>query len=350
MILVQKNSLKILDFEYLLENTKTAILTKLNHNDPNKIDAIEFETLVCETMKEAAKRVNFDGAIFQTRKQQFPDIIANTVFGVEVKTAKNSWESTGNSILESTRVKLVEMIYMFYCRFGNFIDIKYKPYQECLANIIVTHSPRYQINMDLSGDDSIFARMKVSYDDFRSRNPIQKAKEYYKKHLLKGESLWWIGSEEEIEKVNKPLIIKTYETLDKNSQDRFRSESMAFFPEIFSNDNRSKYSRVTAYLLNKYNAVSSSLRDKFTANGQVTLEINGIRYEELPHVYSELQHNAQLVRKIINESDVELLKEHWEVKEIKERETRWLELLNRSAANLPADLQASDIYRSGLVA
>jgi len=348
MILVQKDNFKILEFEALLEKTKTSILDKLIQTDQNTVEAIAFETLVCQTMVSVAKEVNFVGEIYQTGKQQFPDIVANTVFGVEVKTAKNSWASTGNSILEKTRVKSVELIYMFYCRFGEFIDIKYKPYQYCLDEIIVTHSPRYQINMDLSEDKSIFARMNVPYDEFRLNNPIQKAKEFYKKGLKEGEALWWISNEEDIEVVNKSLVIKTFETLDKKSQDNFKSEAMVLFPEIFSNSNRTKYSKVTTYLLNKYNAVSSSLRDKFTASGQVSLKINGKQYDELPHIYSELQHNANLIKQILDGIDGELLKEYWEVEKIKDRQTEWLELLNKSAANLSSGLQASDIYRSGL--
>src|SRR5687768_1542791 len=101
--------------------------------------------------------------------------------------------SSGYSILETTRVQDVEYMYLFFGKFGGDIDIKYRPYQDYLYDIGVTHSPRYKINMDLTEGNSIFDKMRIPYEVLRKENsPIKKIKEYYRKQLEEGEELWWI--------------------------------------------------------------------------------------------------------------------------------------------------------------
>ena len=82
--------------------------------------------------------------------QYFPDIIAEKYYGVEVKSTKeNHWTSTGSSIVESTRDKNVENIYMLFGKLGGkTAEFKCRPYEDCLSDIAVTHSPRYLINMN----------------------------------------------------------------------------------------------------------------------------------------------------------------------------------------------------------
>ena len=82
----------------------------------------------------------------------FPDIMATNYCGVEVKSTKDDkWTSIGSSIVESTRNATVENIYMLFGKLGgNPPEFKLKPYQDCLSEIAVTHSPRYVINMELS--------------------------------------------------------------------------------------------------------------------------------------------------------------------------------------------------------
>ena len=115
------------------------------------MDGVSFEFFVFEQMCLAAKDSKFEGTINQTGKQTFPDIIANKYYGIEVKvTAEDKWVSTGNSVLEGTRVEAVEKIYMFFGKLGGVADIKYRQYQDCLCEVGVTHSPRYKIDMLLA--------------------------------------------------------------------------------------------------------------------------------------------------------------------------------------------------------
>ena len=77
--------------------------------------------------------------------QRFPDIVAGQHFGVEVKSTKeNKWVSTGSSIVESTRVDDVGSIYMLFGKLGGIpAEFRCKPYQNCLYDIAVTHSPLF---------------------------------------------------------------------------------------------------------------------------------------------------------------------------------------------------------------
>lgn len=49
----------------------------------------------------------------------FPDIETRPYFGIEVKTTeKNSWVSTGSSIVESTRNEYIKRVYMLFGKLG----------------------------------------------------------------------------------------------------------------------------------------------------------------------------------------------------------------------------------------
>ena len=62
---------------------------------------------------------------------------------------------------------------------GNPPEFRCRPYQEVLYDIAVTHSPRYLINMELQDGETIFDKMKTTYDEFRANeNNIAKAREY----------------------------------------------------------------------------------------------------------------------------------------------------------------------------
>ena len=96
---------------------------------------------------------------------KFPDIQAEQYYGVEVKTtASDTWKSVGSSIVESTRIEDVSMIYMLFAKLGgDFAEFRCKPYEDCLDNISLTHQPRYQIDMELEEKkrENIFQKMKI---------------------------------------------------------------------------------------------------------------------------------------------------------------------------------------------
>ena len=123
---------------------------------------LEDDVLQC--MRAKASDFHFDPAnILPTKPQHFPDIISNNYFGVEVKsTEKNTWTSTGSSIVESLRDDDIKKVFLLFGILSKKnIDFRCKPYEKCLSDIHVTHSPRYNINMDLSDDDeTIFDKIR----------------------------------------------------------------------------------------------------------------------------------------------------------------------------------------------
>ena len=73
----------------------------------------KLEPYVGNVMTELAVGTAFENSIEVIGGQKFPDIVAKKFYGIEVKTTtQNHWKTTGNSVLESTRVDDVERIFM----------------------------------------------------------------------------------------------------------------------------------------------------------------------------------------------------------------------------------------------
>src|SRR3989344_7847026 len=168
MVYIQSQEITQDEFKSLLEKTRVLCLEKIKKTPTQKMDGVSFEFFVFEQMCLAAKDTKFEGSIAQTGKQTFPDIIANKYYGIEVKvTAEDKWVSTGNSVMEGTRVDDVDHIYMFFGKLAGISDIKYRRYQDCLSDVGVTHSPRYKIDMSLPQGNSIFDKLGIKYDILR---------------------------------------------------------------------------------------------------------------------------------------------------------------------------------------
>ena len=200
MLISSNKDVENKDFENLIDLT-TNILKEnsIKQNDRYlKLLGDKLEDEVYEVMCSCAQNTPFEGTIELVSGQKFPDIIANNYYGVEVKSTKqNHWRTTGNSVLESTRVIDIQRIYMLFGKIYNPIEFKCRLYQDCLYDVIVTHSPRYVIDMDLTLGNTIFDKVGIDYDNIRlSSNPIKPFKEYYRNKLSEGQELWWLDNEE----------------------------------------------------------------------------------------------------------------------------------------------------------
>jgi len=328
----------------ILDETKKRLL------DPKKgLKTIksgeEFETILFSEIKEVCENKGIRDCR-RTGKQTFPDIII-WPYGLEAKsTISNSWTSTGNSIVETTRVPDLTEIYMYFLKQDKkgANDIRYRPYNECLSDIVVTHSPRYKIDMTLTKDQSIFKKMGVSYEEFCEEDTIKLAKEYYRSALKPGEELWWIDQPEE---AGMAPIIKTFSDLDSKTQRAFKIESMVYFPEVFSSSTR-KYIKATLHLLQQYQATCSSLRDLFTAGGRMIVTIQRGKKVKVPKIFYNLHVNAKTIKQLLNELDTDDLAKIWNVKmnSGEKSETIWLRLLDKYSEI--SEPKASDIYKAGL--
>lgn len=250
-------------------------------------DKLEEDVLVC--MKSKAKDFRFDpDCISKTLPQHFPDIISNNYFGVEVKSTKNnSWQSTGSSIVESLRDENIKKVFMLFGILSkDNVDFRCKPYEQCLYEIAVTHSPRYLINMDLKETDStIFEKMNVDYDTFRQLGDAQidKVRDYYrKKYRSKNAKTlpWWIGDSTDTANYELKLL----SDLDEDTKDFFMLMCYALFPEVLGTD-LDKFRRPALWMCTRHSVICSNIRDQFSAGGTGDIYINDkLKWKDVPKV------------------------------------------------------------------
>lgn len=238
----------------------------------------KLEWVVLDHMKALARDFNFNPQnIIHTEKQHFPDIISENYFGVEVKATKDKvWTSTGSSITESLRADCVKKVFLLFGRLSiPDVDFRCKPYEDCLYDISVTHNPRYLINMDLSKEDkTIFEKIGIEYDVFRGdSNRIDIIRNYYRdKYRNNGKEMpWWIGEESENKNIKNDGSIRLYNSTTKSEKDYLKLCGFILFPEVLN----SQYSKLALWLCSRHSIVNPSIRDMYSAGGQMDIYING---------------------------------------------------------------------------
>ena len=341
MILAFDNGVPQDNFEFLLDNTLTLLRDDSDRRPfyyPERKGSL-LEEDVFEKMNEAARGTPFYGEIEHISGHKFPDIIARRYYGVEVKTTKyDHWTSTGNSILETTRVEDVERIYLLFGKLAQPANFRYKKYEECLYDVAVTHSPRYLIDMDTPHGETIFDKLGVSYDELRKmENPIKPIIQYYREIANQhGGDLWWLDSGE-AEPPSSSVIISMWENIDRGTRQVLQNQIMALFPEVFGTSTR-KYAKVAAWLASKHGIVSSSLRDRFSAGGKVDVMVNGVLYR-IPRIFGHLDENAIAIARHVVNFDIEDLERSWEFVTIREerRLETWINLVHQFSRDTLAD-------------
>ena len=250
-----------------------------------KLTSSSLEPCAVEKIRMACADSPFDAnEVKLVSGQRFPDIVADKYYGIEVKSTKNDhWTSTGSSIVETTRVENVDDIYMLFGKLGGDVpQFKCRPYQDVLYDIAVTHSPRYLIDMELAGDETIFSKMGTTYDEFRtSPDSISKVRQYYRELAVRKnrqEMPWWITSEN-IESAHS-FNIKLWNTLEASEKRKLQTKCMILFPEAL-NPARSmtKYNNTTLWLCSCNQVVNPNIRDIYSAGGKIT-HVNGERLKE----------------------------------------------------------------------
>ncbi len=295
-------------FVSLLEATQTHLKQESESKKSYYLSrgGVALEEDVLDSMIKHSKGTEFEGSIERISGQKFPDIIANKYYGVEVKTSKGKdWKSTGNSVLESSRVDGIEKIYLFFGKLSNPVDFKCRKYEDCLYEVAVTHSPRYLIDMNLCEEDTIFSKLGIRYDDLRTRkNPIKPIVDYYRSKLKEGDELWWMDSEK-----TSNLTVTQWSNLAENEKRLKRIEAFALFPELFSASPK-KYLQLSSWLVSKYGIVSPSLRDTFSAGGQMSINLNGNDIK-LPRIYGHLIENIKDIKRLVKSKNVIELSRYW---------------------------------------
>lgn len=299
------------DFEKLLNYTVDTLYTESNKAKDRflKLLGNKLEDEVYDVMCSCASNTPFEGTIELISGQKFPDIIANNYYGVEVKSTKqNHWKTTGNSVLESTRIDNIQKIYMLFGKIHEPIEFKFRPYEECLYDVIVTHSPRYAIDMNLEEGKTIFDKISMKYDIIRhSKNPIKPFKEYYRNKLEEGQELWWLDNEEY--NVDS-IIFRVWNSLSKTEKDKYRIQGYAFFPEVLGNK-QTKFDRFTLWLSVKKRIICPNVRDLFTAGGKNDVSIENNNFKALPQVLVRFIKNIDQIIEEFIFLDLNDFNENW---------------------------------------
>ncbi|NTD96370.1 hypothetical protein G6M26_27075 [Agrobacterium tumefaciens] len=306
-----------------------------NPKGMKKLAGVPLELYATQIMLDKAIGTVFENKIECNSGISFPDIIANEYYGVEVKTTiKNHWITTGNSVLETTRKKEVERIFLLFGKLGDPVEFRYRAYEDCLSEVVVTHSPRYKIDMNLGKGLTIFDKIKMPYDELRKlSNPIRPLTDYYKGLLKPGEELWWMDKDGSGEVPSTNMIIRLWSTLSPSEKRGYEAKAFAFFPIILSKDSR-KYNKLAIWLSTSQGVVCTSLRDSFSAGGRVTLTLEGVVFFDLPQVFKTIFDLKERIVQIIKESNPEELSLHWETK-VSERNkfSIWLDMAEYFSGN-----------------
>lgn len=284
-------------------------------------------------MTDLAVGSSFENSIELISGQKFPDIIANKYYGIEVKTTtKNHWKTTGNSVLESTRVEDVERIFMLFGKLGKPIEFRSRAYEDCLSEVVVTHSPRYLIDMNLEKGKTIFDKIKMPYNTLRQKdNPIKPIINYYKSNLKPGQDLWWIDQNNE---KSSNLVIDIWNNLDVNQRNALKNKAMVYFPEVFSNHG-DKFSRLAIWLVTREAIVCPNIRDLFTAGGKESFSIKRKVYSEIPQIFVKLFKNLENVLEIIVNTSALELSESWKQKvSEKNKIETWIKLVSTNSKSI----------------
>jgi hypothetical protein len=328
-------------FQELLSNTLDG-LKKESKKKPEEYALLvgnKLENKVEDIMNYYAKNTPFEGSIELISGQKFPDIIAKKFFGVEVKTTtKDKWITTGNSVFEGTRVDGIERIYMLFGKMVNPYYFKCRPYEQCLSEIVVTHSPRYKIDMELERGETIFDKIDIPYNDFRQLpNPIKPVTEYYRQFLKPGDEVWWLEQEEQ---ESKSLIIKLWNNLAPNEKDAYLTQAMVFFPGVFTK-NPVKFNKVAVWLVNIHGVVCPNIRDPFTAGGKGNVTWNGIIYTSVPRIIINLINNLPAIKNLLANISNEELYSFWQKDQNKDKFEAWINLIiqNTKYMQLPFNLE-----------
>lgn len=331
-------------FESLLESTVNELNNHAKKTGHTLADLTgqKLEPYAAKIMSELAFGTPFEGTIEEIGGQKFPDVIANKYYGVEIKTTtQNHWRSTGNSVLESTRVENVERIFMLFAKLAAPIEFRSRPYEEVLSEVVVTHSPRYLIDMNLGEGMTIFDKINMPYDTLRKLdNPIRPIVDYYKGLLKPGEELWWMDADSSNKSSN--IIIRIWSHLTISERTVLKNKAMAFFPELFGNSPE-KFGRLAIWLVTSEAIVCSNVRDLFSAGGKDSYAIGGRTYQKVPRIFKNLLDNLGAIISIIKSTPAIELSEFWETPTTDENKLNdWLELVSENASKIK-DAQHLDI-------
>lgn len=284
-----------------------------NNPDCYKKSGEDFEACVKTAVEYALGNLGLDDRIDYTLGgHAFPDIVIvgndGNKYGIEVKSSTgtgNSWRINGNSVLGSTRVPgIIRNKIIFGKIRGENSLFRAKDYEKCIANVVVTHSPRYLIDLELEEGEGFFEKAHLEYKEISESNqPIKRITDYF---LSIGQRAWWLAE-------STPAAIQMFGKLPTIQQNKLRGYAFVHFPEIFSRCG-TKFYRYMSWLASENSVVDPTLRDHFTAGGQDDVILSEVVYPKLPHIFTNLHKCRKEVLDEIYNADLSTLESDWHCK------------------------------------
>lgn len=296
------------EFERVLERTAGILTENLRASDLYR-NQTNFEQHVRDMLKVAGADVGVDVAP-ELHPHAFPDIRVNG-FGVEVKyTEKDTWRAVGNSVFEGMRDPEVQRIYVMYGKAGGEPEVRWRRYEDCIAHVRVSHSPRFVVEMEEDAPN-LFNQLGVGYDDFCRlglEGKMRHIREYARGRLQEGERLWWLEDVEDPTH-SLPMQVRLYMWLPQDEKRMLRAEAALLCPQICKGSRqRGKYTDAALYLLTHHGVFCPQARDLFSA-GSVAMQQSEERGGN--YVLRALQDIEDLMRTAARELDGRLFVEYW---------------------------------------
>ena len=270
----------------------------------------DFEICVKRAVDSALLKLDLqDKADYIPGGHGFPDIVIvgadGNKYGIEVKSSSSSgkiWKINGNSVLGSTRVPGISKNMIVFGKVRGADSLfRAKEYEKCISNVVVTHSPRYFIDLDIDEGNSFFDRANLNYSDIsESDQPIKMITDYF---LSIGQTAWWLAK-------STPAAIQMFGNLPAEQKGQLMGHAFVYFPEIFSNSSM-KFYRYMSWLVLENSIVDSALRDRFTAGGKADVRLEHIVYEKLPRIFTNLHNYRRYAIYEIRNADSDKLKDAW---------------------------------------
>ncbi len=224
--------------------------------------------------------------------RKFPDYSLNNItyeeqVGIEVKynDSDDGWETLGNSAIASTQIRELEEIFIL---FGHFKkdppEFRIKPMFNCICDIKTTHRPRYNLNMECTGD-FCSSKLGLSYTELRKLNEPQR------KIIVNS----YIAENEYIEFRNR------------DDKDEIRTKCFILFPEVFSSSQQ-KYKRMGKWLFAN-NIFCHNVRDVISSSGRGT--IPEFQDTMFPKIFCNFRRCGPLFKTELNNIHSSVLRRFW---------------------------------------
>lgn len=259
-----------------------------------KMSGTQFE----ERVGKALADVGIEEEMIAHSSQRFPDFIitdneSGDKIGVEVKkTDSSKWEMIGGSIYESLRNDIEETYVVMGMMGGEKPEVRLRKYIECLADLKVTHSPRFYLDLNLEeGEDYLTIHNSKDLPNLSGDELNRRIRQL----LRTNKSTWW----------NEGETIQ-FSTLSEEEKNAYLNDGLALFPEIFGGN----YEKFTPWLIYSCLVWCGNVRDIFSAGGNKELLGKDIMVSAVMY---RAYDNIEAIAHRINEMTDEEIKKFWHI-------------------------------------